>query len=87
MATTDFRIAAAQVASARGDIVGNIAAHTAAIEVAAALGVSVLIFPELSLTGYEPDLATELAQAAGTERCLVVATSDRGEWHGEVLVM
>ncbi len=26
-----------------------------------------------------------LAQAEGTEKCLVIATSDRGEWHGEVV--
>ncbi len=77
MATTDFRIAAAQVASVRGDIVGNIAAHAAAIEVAAALGVSVLIFPELSLTGYEPDLATELATAATDGRLVSLKTLAR----------
>ncbi len=58
---SDFKIAAAQVPSVRGDIAGNIATHAAALEAAARHGVSVLIFPELSLTGYEPDLAAELA--------------------------
>jgi predicted amidohydrolase len=57
----DFKIAAAQVASVRGDIAGNIATHAAAVTAAARYGVSVLVFPELSLTGYEPDLAAELA--------------------------
>ena len=59
-----FRIAAAQVASVCGDVVQNIAIHAAAIEAAAKQDVSVLIFPELSLTGYEPDLAAALAITA-----------------------
>ncbi len=63
-----FKIAAAQVASVRGDIVRNIAAHAAAIEAAAKQEVSVLVFPELSLTGYEPDLAAELAMTATDSR-------------------
>ena len=61
---SEFKIAAAQVASIRGDIDANIAAHAAAIEAAAEHEVSVLVFPELSLTGYEPDLAAELAMSA-----------------------
>lgn len=56
-----FKIAAAQVPSVRGDIEANIATHAAAFEAAAKHEVSVLVFPELSLTGYEPDLAAELA--------------------------
>jgi predicted amidohydrolase len=64
----DFRIAAAQVASVRGDIEGNLATHVAAITAAAAHGVSVLVFPELSLTGYEPDLAAALAMTPADPR-------------------
>ncbi|HET9220530.1 MAG TPA: carbon-nitrogen hydrolase family protein, partial [Terriglobia bacterium] len=56
-----LKIAAAQVASIRGEIDANIRTHAAAIEAAALHEVSVLVFPELSLTGYEPDLAAELA--------------------------
>src|SRR5262245_53260102 len=58
---TNFKIAAAQVPSVRGDIDANIAIHAAAMAAAARHGVTVLVFPELSLTGYEPDLAAELA--------------------------
>ena len=54
-----FKIAAAQVASVRGDIEANVATHAAAIQAAGEHHVSVLVFPELSLTGYEPDLARE----------------------------
>src|SRR5256885_16415586 len=61
---SDFKIAAAQVASIRGDIQANVATHAAAIAAAARHGVAVLVFPELSLTGYEPDLAAELAMTA-----------------------
>ena len=69
-----FKIAAAQVASIRGDIDANIAAHAAAIEAAAKHEVSALVFPELSLTGYEPDLAAELAMLPTDRRleCLLV---------------
>jgi predicted amidohydrolase len=63
-----FKIAAAQVASVRGDVDGNIAAHAAAMAAAAKHEVSVLVFPELSLTGYEPDLAAELAITADYSR-------------------
>jgi predicted amidohydrolase len=65
----EFKIAAAQVVSIRGDIGRNIATHAAAIAAAAEHEVSVLVFPELSLTGYEPDLAAELAITA-TDECL-----------------
>jgi len=69
----EFKIAAAQIASVRGDITGNIRAHAAAIEAAAKRAVSVLVFPELSLIGYEPDLAAELAIAATDERLAPLA--------------
>ena len=54
-----FKVAAAQVASVRGDIEANVATHAAAIQAAGERHVSVLVFPELSLTGYELDLARE----------------------------
>lgn len=63
-----FKIAAAQVAAIRGDIDRNIATHAAAIAAAAERDVSVLVFPELSLTGYEIDLSAELAMSATDPR-------------------
>jgi predicted amidohydrolase len=62
-----FKIAAAQVPSVRGDVAGNIGRHTAAVTAAAGQGVAVLVFPELSLTGYEPELAAELAVTPADE--------------------
>ena len=64
-ATTTLRVnnlvvAAAQSASIRGDLDENIAEHLRLIGVAATVGASVIVFPELSLTGYELDLASAL---------------------------
>jgi predicted amidohydrolase len=53
-------VAAAQVASGRGDVEGNVAAHLRVVKAAAAEGVHLLVFPELSLTGYELDLGALL---------------------------
>src|SRR5262249_32496568 len=64
----NFKIAAGQIASVRGDMDRNIATHAMAMAAAAAQDVSVLVFPELSLTGYEPDLAADLAISAADER-------------------
>lgn len=46
-------IAAAQSASIAGDIPANVRVHLAFADVAAREGSSLLVFPELSLTGYE----------------------------------
>jgi predicted amidohydrolase len=53
------RVAAAQIACAPGDISANLGLHLAAIENAKREAVQLLVFPELSLTGYEsePDTA------------------------------
>ncbi|WP_456022516.1 carbon-nitrogen hydrolase family protein [Pseudomonas protegens] len=54
-------IAAAQSISIAGDLPGNIARHCRFIEAAAQQGVDLLVFPELSLTGYEGETAAALA--------------------------
>jgi predicted amidohydrolase len=50
-------VAAAQTASVAGDVGANVARHVAVAERAAKRGVGLLVFPELSLTGYELALA------------------------------
>lgn len=70
---TTFKVAAAQTPSRSGDIETNLAVHEKAILVAAANGVSTLIFPELSLTGYEPKLSSELAMFPDDPRLLPLA--------------
>ena len=56
-----MRIALAQTRPVRGDIAANIAAHVRIIGTAAERHTDFLVFPELSLTGYEPQLARDLA--------------------------
>lgn len=68
-----FAIAAAQIASVRGDVSTNIETHARAIRFAAQHGVRVLVFPELSLTGYEPTLAAELAFTVDDSRLAPLA--------------
>ncbi|MBP1123937.1 MULTISPECIES: carbon-nitrogen hydrolase family protein [Pseudomonas] len=60
---TALTLAAAQSISIAGDVPANIQRHVALMREAAEQGVQLLIFPELSLTGYEPSLAAELAIA------------------------
>ncbi len=50
-------IAAAQATSVGGDIAANVAEHARVAAAAGKLGVQLLVFPELSLTGYEPAIA------------------------------
>jgi predicted amidohydrolase len=63
-----MKICVAQTRPVTGDIAANIEYHKTFISLAAANGADVIIFPELSLTGYEPSLAKELATDATDER-------------------
>ena len=56
-----MKICVAQTRPMRGDIAGNLVAHARLIEMAASRDAEMIVFPELSLTGYEPKLASELA--------------------------
>ena len=57
-----LKIGLAQIRPRLGDIEANLALHLQTIEEAADEGVELLIFPELSLTGYRlRDLAFEVA--------------------------
>jgi predicted amidohydrolase len=56
-----MKICVAQTRPVKGDIQRNMAQHKKWIEAAVAGGADIIIFPELSITGYEPELAQELA--------------------------
>ena len=56
-----MRIAAAQTTPVRGDVEANVEQHVRLVHLAAEERAEVLVFPELSLTGYELDLAGDLA--------------------------
>jgi len=73
-----MKICAVQLALSKGDVAANIAHHLHAIEQAAALGAELLVFPELSLTGYEPTLARQLAMHADSPQLVPLqAACDR----------
>ncbi len=56
-----MKICAAQTSPVKGDVKANIKRHIQLVALAAAQGAGMIIFPELSVTGYEPELAKHLA--------------------------
>ncbi|MBP2167029.1 putative amidohydrolase [Erwinia toletana] len=80
-----WSVAAAQYASRARDIDANISHHLRWIEHAAAQGVDLLLFPELSLTGYELEAAPELAMSPNDPRLELLASAARNH-HMTVIV-
>jgi predicted amidohydrolase len=56
-----MKICVAQTRPFKGDIQNNIDKHKELIDLAISNGANMIVFPELSITGYEPELAEELA--------------------------
>jgi predicted amidohydrolase len=56
-----MNIAVAQIRPFKGDIKKNIETHKKFIALAVSSGARIVVFPELSLTGYEPELSKKLA--------------------------
>lgn len=56
-----MKIAAAQINPVKGNIPKNIENHKTLINLAINNDVDLIIFPELSITGYEPELAQQLS--------------------------
>ena len=63
-----MRICVVQTRPVKGDIARNIVQHKTFIDLATANGAGIVIFPELSITGYEPSLARELATVQDDRR-------------------
>ncbi|MEM1252768.1 MAG: carbon-nitrogen hydrolase family protein [Cyanobacteria bacterium P01_H01_bin.21] len=63
-----MRICAAQTKPVKGDIDKNIALHKTFIASAVSKQADMIFFPELSVTGFEPTLAKELATTQDDER-------------------
>lgn len=61
MKTSDVTIGLAQLPIVKGAVIENLATHLEYIKRAAAMDADVVVFPELSLTGYELELLTQLA--------------------------
>ncbi|PMN74072.1 carbon-nitrogen hydrolase family protein [Enterovibrio norvegicus] len=80
----NLRIALAQLSVTKGSIRANLQKHIELIELAAEQHANVIVFPELSLTGYEPDLLEELAFTSSDES--VLALSRLATYHNMVIV-
>jgi predicted amidohydrolase len=63
-----MKIGLAQLRPFKGDLKKNIVAHKRLLDVAILKEADVVVFPELSLTGYEPKLCKELASHQDDER-------------------
>ncbi len=63
-----MKICVAQTRPAKGDIASNIDKHEKLIDLAVSNGADIIVFPELSLTGYEPALAEALATTQDDRR-------------------
>lgn len=75
-----MKIGLAQIKPHKGDIQQNILQHLEWIEKAVKEDVDLIVFPELSLTGYEPDLAKDLALKAEDQRLNIFQNiSDQNE--------
>ena len=72
-------LALAQIAPVLGDLAQNVALHQKNLAEAKAAGADLVIFPELSLTGYQlQDLAPEVAMRRNDPRLLALATLTAG---------
>ncbi|RRB06570.1 carbon-nitrogen hydrolase family protein [Larkinella rosea] len=66
-----MKLCVAQSRPVKGAIQRNIENHIGLINRAVSYGADTVIFPELSLTGYEPELANELATSPDDQRFAV----------------
>lgn len=64
----NMRICLAQTRPIKGDILANVASHKKLIDLALIQRAEIVVFPELSITGYEPALAEELATSLDDRR-------------------
>lgn len=63
-----MNVGIAQIKSSKGNITANIEKHIKFVELASSFKATSVFFPELSLTGYEPELAKDLAIYKNDER-------------------
>ena len=78
-----MRIAVAQINTARGNVQANINKHIHWIERAVSFGTDMIVFPELSLTSYEPSLAKNVCTVIYDERFDVF--QERSDEHQTVI--
>lgn len=78
-------IAVAQTCPVKGDVNVNLDEHLRLTELAASQGAQVIVFPELSLTGYEMGLAGELAFSENDPRLAPLV--DAASSHSTTLIV
>jgi predicted amidohydrolase len=75
-----MKICIAQTEPIKGNVSANIETHKIFIELALTLNAEAIFFPELSLTGYEPELAKKLATNQNDNRLNIFQeTSDKNK--------
>lgn len=74
-----MKISVCQYSPIRGDIEANTRSHLKLVDLAAAHGADLVIFPELSLTGYEPELAKDLALMPDDDRLKIFQDTSTGK--------
>lgn len=84
MINNEITFGLVQIPVVKGSIEQNFLEHKKCVELAARNGVDVVVFPELSLTGYEPELASNLAIDMGAD--IVGKLSVIAEENGVVVV-
>ncbi|MEH0154102.1 carbon-nitrogen hydrolase family protein [Limibacter armeniacum] len=67
-----MKLAIVQLEPVKGDIEKNITQHVSWIKKAAQQGADMVVFPELSLSGYEPELASSIATNQDDKRLDVI---------------
>ncbi|MEM1069053.1 MAG: carbon-nitrogen hydrolase family protein [Planctomycetota bacterium] len=65
----------AQIRSSAGRVNGNVEVHIEMARQAAARGADLVVFPELSVTGYEPELAGRLAMDLSDPRLAAIRSA------------
>lgn len=83
--TRSRSVAVAQTSPVKGNVPANLDEHIRLARLAGAEGAQIIVFPELSLTGYELDLAEKLAFAEDDPR--LVPLLDLAHSHGTILVV
>jgi predicted amidohydrolase len=81
---TKITIAAAQTIPVKGDVQKNIEAHEKLIIKAASKNADLIVFPELSLTGYEPAISRDLSFTVFDDR--IQSIFSLSEKHGMMVI-
>ncbi len=80
-----MKIALAQIKPFKGSVGENVNLHKRFVNIAGAHNCDLILFPELSLTAYEPELSEELAGTADDER--LQEFQEQSDIHGLVIAV